>query len=118
MTEKERILKLLRDGIITIEESIDMLDRLNSQNNVEEKPVEKKEQSKANKSEKKPESVGEAEMKFSIDLATEFSNTINQFTSVCAKIVEARIVNKETADKFYDLYGKIKCLADAASKTE
>jgi hypothetical protein len=42
MTEKERILKLLRDGIITIEESIDMLDRLNPQNNVEEKPVEKK----------------------------------------------------------------------------
>lgn len=42
MTEKERILKLLRDGIITIEESIDMLDRLNSQNNVEEKPVEQK----------------------------------------------------------------------------
>jgi hypothetical protein len=42
MTEKERILKLLRDGIITIEESIDMLDRLNPQNNVEEKPVEQK----------------------------------------------------------------------------
>jgi hypothetical protein len=42
MTEKERILKLLRDGIITIEESIDMLDRLNSQNIVEEKPVEQK----------------------------------------------------------------------------
>ena len=42
MTEKERILKLLRDGIITIEESIDMLDRLNSQNNVEQKPVEQK----------------------------------------------------------------------------
>ena len=42
MTEKERILKLLRDGIITIEESIDMLDRLNSQNNVEKKPVEQK----------------------------------------------------------------------------
>jgi hypothetical protein len=42
MTEKERILKLLRDGIITIEESIDMLDRLNPQNIVEEKPIEKK----------------------------------------------------------------------------
>ena len=42
MTEKERILKLLRDGVITIEESIDMLDRLNSQNNVEQKPVEQK----------------------------------------------------------------------------
>lgn len=42
MTEKERILKLLRDGVITIEESIDMLDRLNSQNIVVEKPVEQK----------------------------------------------------------------------------
>lgn len=42
MTEKERILKLLRDGIITIEESIDMLDRLNQQNITEEKQVEKK----------------------------------------------------------------------------
>lgn len=42
MTEKERILKLLRDGVITIEEAIDMLDRLNPQNSVEEKQVEKK----------------------------------------------------------------------------
>ena len=46
MTDKERILKLLRDGIITIEESIDMLDRLNPQNNVDEKPVEQKVQEK------------------------------------------------------------------------
>lgn len=42
MTEKERILKLLRDGVITIEESIDMLDRLNPQSNVDEKPDEEK----------------------------------------------------------------------------
>lgn len=42
MTEKERILKLLRDGIITIEEAIDMLDRLSTQDNVDEKPVEQK----------------------------------------------------------------------------
>lgn len=46
MTEKERILKLLRDGVITIEETIDMLDRLNSQIIVEEKPVEQKVQEK------------------------------------------------------------------------
>lgn len=46
MTEKERILKLLRDGVITIEESIDMLDRLNPQSVVEEKPVEQKVQEK------------------------------------------------------------------------
>lgn len=42
MNEKERILKLLRDGVITIEESIDMLDRLNPQNTIEEKQVEEK----------------------------------------------------------------------------
>ena len=42
MTEKERILKLLRDGVITIEESIDMLDRLNPQNSIEENPIEQK----------------------------------------------------------------------------
>lgn len=42
MTEKERILKLLRDGVITIEESIEMLDRLNPQDTVEKKPVEQK----------------------------------------------------------------------------
>lgn len=59
-----------------------------------------------------------AEMKFSVDLATEFSNTINQFTNVCAQIVKTRVIDKETSDKFYDLYGKIKNLADAASKTE
>lgn len=60
----------------------------------------------------------EFDMKFSVDLATEFSNTINEFTTVCAKIVEKRIINKELSDKFYEIYGKIKNLADAASKTE
>lgn len=66
--------------------------------------------------EKKDPAV-EVEMKFSVDLATEFSNTINEFTSVCSKIVEKRNIDKETSDKFYDLYSKIKNLADAASKT-
>ena len=42
MNEKERILKLLIDGIITIEETIDMLDRLNPKDNVAVKPVEQK----------------------------------------------------------------------------
>ena len=42
MTEKERILKLLRDDIITIAETIEMLDRLNPQNTIEEKQVEQK----------------------------------------------------------------------------
>jgi hypothetical protein len=78
----------------------------------------KKEPPKVEKpEEKKSGESGEADMKFSIDLATEFSNTVNEFTNVCAKIVEIRNVNKETSDKFYDLYAKIKNLADAASKT-
>lgn len=78
----------------------------------------KKEPPKVEKpAEKKSGESGEADMKFSIDLATEFSNTVNEFTNVCAKIVEVRNVNKETSDKFYDLYAKIKNLADAASKT-
>ena len=67
--------------------------------------------------EKKPEAK-DTDMKFSVDLATEFSNTINEFTTVCAKIVEKRIIDKDLSDKFYDLYAKIKNLADAASKTE
>ena len=67
--------------------------------------------------EKKESDLTDYEMKFSIDLATEFSNTINEFTSVCSKIVEKRNIDKETSDKFYDLYSKIKNLADAASKT-
>lgn len=67
---------------------------------------------------KKEETKTDVDMKFSVDLATEFSNTVNEFTSVCAKIVEGRLISKDLSDKFYDLYSKIKNLADAASKTE
>lgn len=74
----------------------------------------KKESSKINSLEKTEK---EYEMKFSVDLATEFSNTINEFTNICSKIVELRNIDKELSDKFYDLYSKIKNLADAASKT-
>lgn len=65
----------------------------------------------------KPTNNG-VDMKFSVDLATEFSNTINEFTTICAQIVEKRVINKELSDRFYDIYAKIKNLADAASKTE
>ena len=85
----------------------------------EKKPAEKKNVPPVKKpAEKKPETHGDVDMKFSVDLATEFSNTINEFTTVCAKMVEARLIDKEVSDKFYDLYSKIKNLADAASKTE
>lgn len=58
------------------------------------------------------------DMKFSPELASEFINTINEFTTVCAKIVKVKNVGKELSDTFYDLYAKIKNLADAASKTK
>ena len=63
------------------------------------------------------EAKPKAEMKFSQDLAAEFSKTINEFTTICAKIVERKVVDKNASDRFYDLYAKIKNLADAASKS-
>ena len=56
----------------------------------------------------------EIELRFSNNLATEFANTVNSFTQVCAKIVEKRNVDKNLYDKFNDLLAKIKNLADAA----
>lgn len=85
-----------------------------NQSNESNKLNDKKESPKINSLEKTEK---EYEMKFSVDLATEFSNTINEFTNICSKIVELRNIDKELSDKFYDLYSKIKNLADAASKT-
>ena len=85
-----------------------------NQSNELNKLNDKKESPKINSLEKTEK---EYEMKFSVDLATEFSNTINEFTNICSKIVELRNIDKELSDKFYDLYSKIKNLADAASKT-
>lgn len=73
---------------------------------IQKKPIQKKDDG----------SKGEADLKFSIDLATEFSNTVNQFTVVCAKIVQNRMIDKNTSDKVYNLMGKIKDLLDAARK--
>lgn len=67
----------------------------------------------------KTETISEdIDMRFSPELASEFINTINEFTTVCAKIVKVKNVDKELSDTFYDLYAKIKNLADAASKTK
>lgn len=94
----------------------------------EEEPPQENQQSKKSvqpKPQPKPQPSTSAkstnngiDMKFSVDLATEFSNTINEFTTICAQIVEKRVINKELSDRFYDIYAKIKNLADAASKTE
>ena len=82
------------------------------ENTVESAPEEVKVEEKI---EVTPEDV---DMKFSPELASEFINTINKFTTVCAKIVKVKTVGKELSDDFYDLYAKIKNLADAASKTK
>ena len=58
-----------------------------------------------------------ADLKFSADLASEFGNTVNQFTKVAAEVVKQRSINKETSDKIYDLMAKIKNLLDAAGKS-
>lgn len=57
------------------------------------------------------------ELIFSSNLAAEFTRTVNEFTSICAKMVQNKNVNKELADKFDDLYSKIKNLVDAAKNS-
>lgn len=56
----------------------------------------------------------EIELKFSNNLASEFIRTVNEFTSVCAKMVKDRSVSKDLYKKFDDLNSKIKNLTDAA----
>lgn len=57
------------------------------------------------------------ELIFSSNLAAEFTRTVNEFTSICAKMVQNKNVKKELADKFDDLYSKIKNLVDAAKNS-
>ena len=57
------------------------------------------------------------QLKFSADLASEFGNTVNQFTKTAAEVIKQRAINKETSDKIYDLMAKIKNLLDAAGKS-
>ena len=56
----------------------------------------------------------EIELKFSNNLASEFIRTVNEFTSVCVKMVKDRSVSKDLYKKFDDLNSKIKNLTDAA----
>lgn len=58
------------------------------------------------------------DLDFSVELATEFSNTINEFTAVAAQMVKTRKVSKVNSDKCYDLMSKIKNLLDAAKPIE
>ena len=58
------------------------------------------------------------DLDFSVELATEFSNTINEFTAVAAQMVKTRKVSKVNSDKCHDLMSKIKNLLDAAKPIE
>lgn len=58
------------------------------------------------------------DLDFSVELATEFSNTVNEFTAVAAQMVKTRKVSKINSDKCYDLMSKIKNLLDAAKPIE
>lgn len=71
------------------------------------------------KSEKKEDPPkADIDLDFSVELATEFSNTINEFTAVAAQMVKTRKVSKINSDKCYDLMSKIKNLLDAARPIE
>lgn len=56
----------------------------------------------------------ETKLNFSVELATEFSNTVNQFTKTCADIVKNRSVKKTVSDDLDKLMRKIKNIVQAA----
>lgn len=59
----------------------------------------------------------DVELKFSPNLASEFTRTVNEFTTICAKMVKQKNISKDLADKFNDLHSKIKNLVDAAKNS-
>jgi hypothetical protein len=58
------------------------------------------------------------ELKFTNNLANEFIRTVNEFTSVCAKMVKNRSVSKNLYQKYDDLSSKIKNLVEAAKNSK
>lgn len=67
-----------------------------------------------------PQNYGQenvVELNFSVELATEFSNTVNQFTKLCADVVKNRSVKKNISDDLDKLMGKIKNIVQAAEKS-
>lgn len=57
------------------------------------------------------------ELRFSNYLASEFANTVNEFTQVCSVMVQKKTVDKDTFGRFSDLLTKIKNLSDAAKNS-
>lgn len=83
--------------------------------NLDDEQLDKQPQSEYN-----PEDFGEentVELNFSVELATEFSNTVNQFTKLCADVVKNRSVKKNISDDLDKLMGKIKNIVQAAEKS-
>lgn len=67
-----------------------------------------------------PQNYGQenaVDLNFSVELATEFSNTVNEFTKRCAQIVKNRSVKKTTSDDLDRLIDKIKNIIKAAQKS-
>ena len=84
-----------------------------------EEQFEDKKVPEVNQPEKKEDPPkSDIDLDFSVELATEFSNTINEFTAVAAQMVKTRKVSKVNSDKCYDLMSKIKNLLDAARPIE
>ena len=84
-----------------------------------EEQFEDKKVPEVNQPEKKEDPPkSDIDLDFSVELATEFSNTINEFTAVAAQMVKTRKVSKVNSDKCYDLMSKIKNLLDAAKPIE
>lgn len=83
--------------------------------NLDDEQLDKQPQSEYN-----PEDFGQentVELNFSVELATEFSNTVNQFTKLCADVVKNRSVKKNISDDLDKLMGKIKNIVQAAEKS-
>ena len=84
-----------------------------------EEQIEDKKVPEVNQPEKKEDPPkSDIDLDFSVELATEFSNTVNEFTAVAAQMVKTRKVSKINSDKCYDLMSKIKNLLDAAKPIE
>lgn len=84
-----------------------------------EEQFEDKKVPEVNQPEKKEDPPkSDIDLDFSVELATEFSNTINEFTAVAAQMIKTRKVSKVNSDKCYDLMSKIKNLLDAAKPIE
>lgn len=111
------------------EDSVDLKDKGSSESANEnlkpavkpqEKPIQNRNESSSIKAlseidNKNPED--EIKMKFSLDLISEFTRTVNEFTSICSKMVKAKEADKQTSDTFWDCYRKIKSLIEAAEKS-